>query len=318
MSQETDNFRKAISALVALRERDLGRREVLGSRNFEEYAPRWVRAIDLWAEFGEIVPLDELPIQIVTRSQDEVDDFRSKLQKVLNLTGGVDMGVVSSLANELDNAINTAWVHVGPMVSFFRGEVDVPESKRQEIRREFAGFEQRAAILEDLLRKREGETGVAWHAAVFKNQADHHSRWSKVWLAVTILVTILIAGLAGGLALYYLRTAEPIDAGRTVQAAIAKLLLFSILYTSLVLSGRNYRAHRHNEEVNRHRHNALRTFETFVNAAGGDSDTRNAILLRTTETIFEPVQTGYLTNEPEGPQTTQILEILRSTTGKGT
>lgn len=109
---------------------------------------------------------------------------------------------------------------------------------------------------------------------------------------------------------------EPINTGLSIQLAISKLIVFSILYFALIWGSRNYRAHRHNAVVNQHRQNALSTFQAFVDSAEDDKATKDAVLLRSTETIFSPHISGYLTKESEKQNTPQILEIFRNAMGK--
>ncbi len=63
--------------------------------------------------------------------------------------------------------------------------------------------------------------------------------------------------------------------------------------------------------VNRHRQNALSTFEAFVKAAS-DDDTKNAVLLRATEAIFSLAPSGYVERQSEGQMTPQVIEVLRA------
>lgn len=101
-----------------------------------------------------------------------------------------------------------------------------------------------------------------------------------------------------------------------IQLAVAKLILFSLLYFAIVWCGKNYRAHQHNAVINKHRRNALRTFQAFAKAAS-DEQTNNAVLLKATEAIFLPGTSGYISGESESQGSTQILEILRSGFAKG-
>ena len=96
----------------------------------------------------------------------------------------------------------------------------------------------------------------------------------------------------------------------TVQLALAKVIAFSILFSAVLWAGRIYRAHRHNYVVNKHRQNALSTFEAFAKASE-DTPTKNAVLLQATQCIFSPQSTGYLPQEKEAEGSTQILEIIR-------
>ena len=57
---------------------------------------------------------------------------------------------------------------------------------------------------------------------------------------------------------------------------------------------KNYTAEKHLETINRHRQNALATFEAFAEAAGENRETRDAVLLASTDAIFDANQSGYL------------------------
>lgn len=168
------------------------------------------------------------------------------------------------------------------------------------------------------------EIGIVRHAAFFATEAAEHKKMARVWLAVTSLL-----GLGTGVLAWfnYNKTLSVLqellspenkggpglNAAVTIQLAIAKLIVFSILFSAVVWAGRVYRAHRHNYVVNKHRQNALSTFEAFVKATD-DAATKNAVLLQATQCIFGPQSTGYLTQEKDSEGPTQILEIVRGAT----
>jgi hypothetical protein len=77
---------------------------------------------------------------------------------------------------------------------------------------------------------------------------------------------------------------------------------------------RNYAASRHNLVVNRHRQNALSSFETFVKGAG-DQQTKDAVLLQATQSIFVPQDSGFIRGESTPQPGSQIIEILRGIGG---
>jgi DNA phosphorothioation-dependent restriction protein DptG len=89
------------------------------------------------------------------------------------------------------------------------------------------------------------------------------------------------------------------------------LLVLSVVFFGMGWAAKNYRAHKHNETVNRHRQNALRTFETFA-AATEDKTTKDAVLLQTTKAIFEPQTSGYLTGEAEKVPSGAVVEVLKN------
>ncbi|MFZ1547427.1 MAG: hypothetical protein WAT12_10065, partial [Candidatus Nitrotoga sp.] len=75
--------------------------------------------------------------------------------------------------------------------------------------------------------------------------------------------------------------------------------------------GRIYKALKHQSTVNKHRANALKTFQAFVKAASNDN-TRDAVLIETTRSIFASSPSGYLdtTDTPSDPST-KVLEIIK-------
>lgn len=96
-----------------------------------------------------------------------------------------------------------------------------------------------------------------------------------------------------------------------MQNAVSKgIILIGLLYFTITAS-KNYNAHRHNAILNKHRQNALQTFESFVKAAGDDQQTKNAVLLQATATIFSNQNTGYLAAGPEPEGASKIIEIIK-------
>jgi hypothetical protein len=170
-----------------------------------------------------------------------------------------------------------------------------------------------------------GTVAVANYAKFFHDEARAHTVASRWWLGATAAIG---AGMAS-FALYLLVTGTEmisaavasarvpeISTGTLVHQTLAKALLFSVLYFALVSCVRVYRAHRHNVVVNRHRENALSSFRAFVIAAGDDLQTRNAVLLQATQTIFQPQSTGFATGETE-PSPTQFIEVVKTIEGGG-
>jgi hypothetical protein len=128
------------------------------------------------------------------------------------------------------------------------------------------------------------EVGVSQHAAHFSGEAQEHKKWARWWLAATAF-TVCLTG-AAGVANYFLVMRSP-DTGTSVQLVVAKVIVFSLLFSAVVWCAKIYRAHRHNYVVNRHRQNALSSFETFAKGSD-DPQTKNAVLLQATQSIFAP------------------------------
>lgn len=164
------------------------------------------------------------------------------------------------------------------------------------------------------VRKAAAEVGVAQHAIHFKNEASSHLKLSKSWLIVTLILAFLTLGYGAFNVWYYSTHILTLSSSQAIQLGISKLVIFAVLYFGVVWSGKIYKAQQHNYVVNRHRQNALSTFETFVKAAGEDQ-TKNAVLIQATQSIFSPQISGFTTQESEPTTSPRILEIIRSVVG---
>jgi hypothetical protein len=162
----------------------------------------------------------------------------------------------------------------------------------------------------EVARDTAAQAGVAQHAGAFREIGEEHARASKKWLiAASTLITIT---MMGAIALLYLWPAfGELREAPIIQRIIAKLIILSSLYYGVAWSAKNYRIHRHLSVVNMHRHNALKTFEAFIKAASGDLETKSAVLLETTRSIFAPTNTGYLGADEENSDN-RIIEIVKT------
>jgi len=165
------------------------------------------------------------------------------------------------------------------------------------------------------VRRAAAEVGVSQHATHFKEAANDHARKSIYWLCATLLAAAITVGW--GIATFFIHPLgsppnNPPTTAQVIQFSLAKLIILSSLYYALVWCARNYRAQRHNFIVNKHRQNALSTFETFVKAAQDDPETKNAVLLQATQSIFSAQPSGYIRDESESESPNKIIEILRT------
>jgi hypothetical protein len=169
------------------------------------------------------------------------------------------------------------------------------------------------------------EIAVTGYGTLFAREARRHDIGARIWLGVAGV-------LAGGVAIIgwmnYSNTVRMIDkfsnafasgaiqpsipSSLTIQFAMAKVILFTIGLSAAYWSARVYRSHRHNSVVNRHRANALTSFETFVGSTT-DQEVKNAVLLQTTACIYAPQATGFTSStDADGESPLKVLEIVRN------
>lgn len=165
----------------------------------------------------------------------------------------------------------------------------------------------------EVARSAAGQVGVAKYSEYFASEAEQHRRAGNWWLLVTVVVALAAIGFGVFLLQSYIKQAQELTVAKSIQLAVAKAAVLSVLYMAVVWCGRVYKAQRHNQVVNRHRLNALNTFEAFVKAAS-DDQTKNAVLLQAARATFSPQKTGYLGRDAEAQESPQIMEIIRRVT----
>ena len=157
---------------------------------------------------------------------------------------------------------------------------------------------------EDLLAK----DSVSKHGKIFDTQADSHNLASWCWFAATVALAI-----ASGFVFWWLfssvRSGEAELAG-ILQNVFTKGFLLTLLYLLLNRCMKSYAAEKHLQVVNRHRQNALDTFDAFIDAAGENPETRDAVLLAATKTIFDPNQSGYLSPKARGSDSVNPVQQI--------
>ena len=152
-------------------------------------------------------------------------------------------------------------------------------------------------------------TGVARHGELFSKESAEHQEAAKNWMWATIASGV--ATLAFALYNLFYGLDDTVTFAVSLQSVVGRLIVFSVFGAAVTWSARNYRAHRHNAVINRHRQNALGTFEAFAKGAD-DPSVRDAVLVRSTEAIFSQVGSGYQGRARDNSSgSSQIIEVLR-------
>jgi hypothetical protein len=321
---------EALAALGEITSESLVRSADLGTTlDFSDGADVFGRTLNLFASLAES-RLENVPVSTVQRLTNSASQAAQTFQKITDFdpsAQGNPSQVRDSLIQEVDNQYQQYFELAAPIVAysvrkgtdFERLETDA-RARLDEIEHIVAaaqaGSEKTMAEAQSALeqvKQAAAEVGVAQHAVHFQQEAAAHLKTSRWWLGVTAVLALVTAGYGVWCLYNFTNLADTMTTARSVQLGISKLIVFSILYFAVIWAGRTYRAQVHNYVVNKHRQNALSTFETFVKAAG-DEDTKNAVLLQATQAIFSPQSSGFVPGDTETAQSPQILEIIRSVT----
>lgn len=305
-------------------------REELGSElSFEKGITMIENYRDLFKNFA-LIDFDKIPIQQV----DEISSHASYAKSIFDLIKGFSLQAYPNspvstrdqFLNTLQDYYSNALSQTGYLIDYFKPKQSV-ENYEEEARTSLAEVrELRSELLTikenvnkelneilDTARQTVSEIGVASHAIHFKNEADENLRESKNWLTALIMMVIITVGW--GILCFFIHP-ESKESSDVLQFTIAKLIVISGLYFALSMITKNYKAHRHNYIVNKHKQNSLNSFEAFVKGAGEDIQTKNAVLISATQSIFSAQPSGYSSQEAE-TEPSKIIEILKTTnTGK--
>ena len=200
-------------------------------------------------------------------------------------------GDVAENIEKLSTSVSTA----NGIVDKAKGEID---TKKKEI---------------DNIITKAREASASAGAAVFTQDFDREatklSGNATKWLIATAVlgsITLVIAGLT------WFWTQTGLDTGQIWQKVASKFIVLSILLTATLWCGKIYKALMHQSAINRHRALSLQTFQAFSSAAS-DVQTKDAVLLETTRSIFSQCMTGYVDSASTATDSdARVIEIVKS------
>ncbi|MBI5408494.1 MAG: hypothetical protein HZA14_03920 [Nitrospirae bacterium] len=335
-------LKDVLTGLTKINPKDLVRVDDLGKDfNFESGLQTFERTLKLFYALYES-NLDNISHNILKNLLSQAKDAHSKLNAIQTFSPAQQqnpLNVRNELINQIRDAYDGYFSIVSPVIAYSirKGtDFETLENKAQEIvssmesvkNEQIKKQKQISLEMESVLQKvrqAAAEVGIAQHATYFKEEAQEHSTSAKRWLYTTVVAALLTVGW--GVISFFIHPegnniSKDIPTSQTIQSigpstsqiiqfTVGKIIILSALYYFLVWCARNYNAHRHNFVVNKHRQNCLGTFETFVKAAGNDQDTKNAVLIQGTQSIFSAQSSGYIHKEHEAESPNKFIEILR-------
>jgi len=273
-------------------------------------------------------PLDVLPYPLLQKALNAYGTIESRMQELktfdvvaLSTQNQNPVGYRQNIIQNFDASNNTFWEQIAPVVSFI-GATSLKRDSNllatRQLMEQAQGALRGAQTSQDELEKivaasREAaaNVGASRHATLFAEEASAYERVGGKWLWATGLSAAVT--LAAAVANYVFLDANTgaSTTGSSIQVVIAKVFVFSMLLSATVWCGKNYRAARHNHVVNKHRQNALTSFQTFIEGAS-DAQTKNAVLIQASQSIFAPQSSGYISGEPDAAGPSQFIELVRT------
>lgn len=305
----------------------LAREEELGKAyNFRGAVQPAKELIQLYQRMS-VLALDDFPPEQLNIVQAAANRDYAAFERILKLD--TTQGIASSTRESYIEAIRQAYAptfrELSPLISYsLHRSADFQQLNRdalaalqrirdmgEEFRTEFAETKKEAQETLDKVREAAAEQGVTQQSIHFRDAAKEHGDEAKHWQKQTMGWAIALGAYAiVSLFLHKLPFLAPATAYDTVQLSISKVLIFTVISYMLYMSARNFVAHRHNAIVNKHRQNALMTYEAIA-AAAKNQPNQDVILTHASACIFSPQPTGYSGNgahDSGGPKS--IVEVF--------
>lgn len=306
------------------------KRDELGkSFNFQAAIPPADRLIGLFQK----VPFDalsEFPDQQLSQIKNQADAIFNLLDQISNFDetqgNATDErnNIIKSISDHYQPAFNTLMPFisygVARTVNFQRLERDgraVLQGIKDQTKtalKEIEGSKSEASNALNEIKRTAAEQGVSQQAHYFSEEAIHHDTEAKTWKSYTRNWAGIL--IIYGIVSFFIHKIPFIAPSGTPDAIIfvaSKVLIFAVLTYMLVLSARNFLSHKHNAVVNKHRQNALMTFNALVKAGQG-KETQDIVLSHASSCIFSPQDTGYTKHGgSNSAQTANFIDLMPKT-----
>lgn len=314
----------AVESTQNLDPQQIARTETLGrALDFSAAIPAFRKTVEFYRQIP-VQFLPDLPEQQRNQLRGQAEQFLSINQRLMSFDpaqSGNSVEARDQLINEVDGAFLTAFSNLYPLVSYLaarqrdvsavereaRAVVDAAKAQAEQLAQSMQTAEAEAKRVLSEVRKTAAEAGVSQQAHHFAEQASTHAGQATTWQKYTVRTAIGLTAFAALSVVLGTSVLEPENPYEAVQLSIAKVLIFSTIAYLLFLSARTLMAHRHNEVVNKHRQNALLTFNALAEAASSEQ-TREVVLTHASACIFAPQDSGFA--KPSGGQTPSLVEVL--------
>ena len=255
-------------------------------------------------EIEDFAISDENPKQTHDQLLQNISNFCNSAKEPLrHIIAYLSSREVGQLATEVETTVATA-------ADRLETETNRAKENNNEVAKLRKETQQELNQLKLERQNQQAKESVADYKEIFEKQAKQYRKGARIWLGASGMATVAFFG-----AFYWLsKSLGPEGPGLTeaLQNLFTKGFLLSPIYVWLNRSIKNYTAQKHLEVINTHRQKALETFDRFVESAGENQETRDAVLLSTTDAIFDANQTGYLSAKGSGADSkSPIQQVIR-------
>lgn len=318
---------EAVERIQKIDPTSIARESALGPFAFRDAVKPLERLVDLFVQIP-LGHIKDLPDQQANQLRDQANAISDRVKeldefdpKVEENPSAKQQSLTDALVNAYPSTFSHLWNHIAYLASRERdfGALETEakgmlQTVRTETNSLKSEMEQQKAAADEILsdiKKAAAETGVSQQAIHFSNesvaQAGEADKWEKRtgWAFVAIVIFGILT-----LFMHKWDWIAPVTTYETIQLAVSKALIFIALFYVLTLCARNYLAHKHGQAVNKHRQNALATYQAIADAAHDEAG-RDIVLSHAADCIFSPQETGYLAmKRGDSSDTAPTLQVL--------
>lgn len=324
--QNVNKFLEAIDDCLQTELSNLVTSSKWGTLDFEDVESDIHKLFQMLNHF-QTLPLELLPDAELTKLVNELKAPQELLQKIrdFSIEEQNPKGVRDSLAQQVITAIDRFYIiaHIWvPYLAYQKGDVQKNiESLNTSVKNASNILDETKTDVETkkkeidsvvLAAKEASATvGVGHFSSNFETEASTLEGNAEKWLkatgilaGVTLLMTVILY--------FVLKIPDNASTAQIVQVLSTKLILITVFFTATLWAGKMYKATMHQMTINKHRANALKTFQAFIKASN-EVSTRDAVLMETTKSIFSVMPSGYIDNEQSNVgKNTNIIEVIKS------
>lgn len=321
-AQQIQELQNIVGQINGLNRETLIKRDKWGEITFEKSKGEFSQVF-WFSDQIKSYPLDALPDSIVVTMVRYLGEVWSRLKAIdsFSINQGNAAATSTQLSQDLRNSVDQLFVNCAQWIPFLAHQngdvvrnINALVERTKEAGQILEKSRAQCAEKQDEVQKivqaaRDASAGAG--AAVFTKDFEEESvklaSDARNWLIATVIMIAVTVSLA---AIFWALTEVGLDQGQVFQKLTTKVFALALMLSGTLWCGKCYKALTHLVIVNRHRALSLRTLQAFSNAAA-DAQTKDAVLLEATRSIFGNVPTGYV----EGAATDndhKVVEIVRS------
>lgn len=325
-----------LAELTATDPDSLVRRDALGTVfSFEDGRSDFEKILQLYKDLASLPKefLHKVPDEQIEALRNQVSEAQGLFRRIQEFSPEQEnaAGVRNALLGEVHQKVQPHFREIAWFIAYGRPEEIDLQASKQEAQQALHELKSRSqeqieyidttrVQIEDMADKARtaaATVGVATHAEIFKIEADKHQEASRTWLLALGGLLVALAGFGAWLIFGNPTTgSSDLSLFQYLERATPRIIILTVLLYAIRTARHIYASHMHNQVLNTHRQNALSTFETFVGAAG-DPATKDAVLFEAARSIFTVQPSGHLQRDGEGPDVSQLVEIVRRTAERG-